>query len=285
MTQEQTLTAGQILALERRSNMTDDEALRYGRSVERAILARLPAASEPETMEEIHEAERNRVPFKLPPDPTLPAASEVDTTLPFEQALAELVDKIVPGLDTGNLLDDAKEASGALDKRAASEAGAVPKKLWLWKNFSDGKQEYWAFDNPYPVYPDSDDPQTLGEPCGYALFKQSRAGRAAQPATVAQLSGISGELDAQGERAAYEAWRDSMKPYGFSAVDVWHAAIAWGRQQGGGDAEQNKALWFAIDNAIHKADSGEYGADASRLMLDLMDDAARAQRAAVQGEE
>jgi hypothetical protein len=50
-------------------------------------------------------------------------------------------------------------------------------KLWLWKNFVDGKPEYWAFDNPFPVFLDSYDPQTLGEPCGYAIFKESRNGR------------------------------------------------------------------------------------------------------------
>ena len=50
-------------------------------------------------------------------------------------------------------------------------------KLWLWKNFGDGKPEYWAFDNPFPVHMECDDPQTFGEPCGYAIFKESRAGR------------------------------------------------------------------------------------------------------------
>jgi len=53
----------------------------------------------------------------------------------------------------------------------------MSKKLWLWKNFVDGKPEYWAFDNPFPIYMDNDDPQTLGEPCGYAIFKESRNGR------------------------------------------------------------------------------------------------------------
>lgn len=52
----------------------------------------------------------------------------------------------------------------------------VPK-LWLWKNFVDGRPEYWAFDNPFPIHLDNTDPQTLGEPCGYALFKPSRQGR------------------------------------------------------------------------------------------------------------
>jgi hypothetical protein len=50
-------------------------------------------------------------------------------------------------------------------------------KLWLWKNFVDGKPEYLAFDNPFPVHLDGGDPQTLGEPCGYAIVKPSRAGR------------------------------------------------------------------------------------------------------------
>lgn len=54
----------------------------------------------------------------------------------------------------------------------------VPGKLWLWKNFVDGKPEYWAFDNPFPIHLDSGDPQTLGEPCGYAFFRLSRCGRA-----------------------------------------------------------------------------------------------------------
>ena len=50
-------------------------------------------------------------------------------------------------------------------------------RLWLWKNFVNGRPEYWAFDNPFPCY-DSQygDPMTLGEPCGYAIFKQSFSG-------------------------------------------------------------------------------------------------------------
>lgn len=49
--------------------------------------------------------------------------------------------------------------------------------FWLWKNFVDGRPEYWAFDNPYPINLTDGDPQTLGEPCGYAIFKPSRNGR------------------------------------------------------------------------------------------------------------
>ena len=53
----------------------------------------------------------------------------------------------------------------------------MTQKIWLWRNFVDGRPEYWAFDNPFPINLDNGDPQTLGEPCGYALFKPSRNGR------------------------------------------------------------------------------------------------------------
>lgn len=51
------------------------------------------------------------------------------------------------------------------------------RKVWLWKNFVDGRPEYWAFDNPYPCHPGGGDPLTLGEPCGYAIIKESTPGR------------------------------------------------------------------------------------------------------------
>ena len=49
-------------------------------------------------------------------------------------------------------------------------------KLWLWMNFVDGCPEYWAFDNPYPCHPNGD-PIVLGEPCGYAIVKESVCSR------------------------------------------------------------------------------------------------------------
>lgn len=60
---------------------------------------------------------------------------------------------------------------------AELQRARMPENLWLWRNFVDGKPEYWAFDNPYPIHLDSHDPQTLGSPCGYAIFKPSRNGR------------------------------------------------------------------------------------------------------------
>lgn len=50
------------------------------------------------------------------------------------------------------------------------------RKLWLWKNFVNGRPEFWAFDNPYPCH-ENGDPITLGEPVGYALLKESVSGR------------------------------------------------------------------------------------------------------------
>jgi hypothetical protein len=52
----------------------------------------------------------------------------------------------------------------------------APIKFWLWKNFVDGRPEYWAFTNPYPCH-SGGDPMVLGEPCGYAILKDSINGR------------------------------------------------------------------------------------------------------------
>ena len=73
---------------------------------------------------------------------------------------------------------DGWQACQALnDAKIAELEEKLKQKLWLWKNFVDGKPEYWAFDNPFPIHLDSGDPQVLGEPCGYAIFKESRQGR------------------------------------------------------------------------------------------------------------
>lgn len=73
--------------------------------------------------------------------------------------------------DTENM-HQAWQARAAL--AGAGKGEPTPQKLWLWKN---GPHEYWAFNNAYPIHLDSDDPQTLGEPCGYALMKPSRNSR------------------------------------------------------------------------------------------------------------
>jgi hypothetical protein len=64
----------------------------------------------------------------------------------------------------------------ALTTLRARLAQPEPTKLWLWKNFVNGRPEYWAFDNPYPRNLNDGDPQTIGQPCGYAIFKPSRDG-------------------------------------------------------------------------------------------------------------
>ena len=55
------------------------------------------------------------------------------------------------------------------------------KKLWLWKNYVDGRPEFWAFDNPFPCREPGGDPLVLGEPVGYALVKESVNGRPNMP--------------------------------------------------------------------------------------------------------
>lgn len=54
--------------------------------------------------------------------PAAPVSAEL--TLLYEQALSEFIDKIVPGLDTGDLLADARQASAALDINAPVAAQA-----------------------------------------------------------------------------------------------------------------------------------------------------------------
>lgn len=81
-----------------------------------------------------------------------------------------------PSVNTYNRTFGALES--VRDYLAVTEPGSPdqPRKLWLWKNFVDGKPEYWAFSNPFPHNLNDGDPQTLGEPCGYAIFKPSRDG-------------------------------------------------------------------------------------------------------------
>ena len=83
---------------------------------------------------------------------------------------AEAAQSMLAGSQLSALRLQLKDAQSAV-----SASGA--KRLWLWKNFVDGRPEYWAFDNPYPCKPGGGDPITLGEPCGYAIFKESSQGR------------------------------------------------------------------------------------------------------------
>jgi hypothetical protein len=57
------------------------------------------------------------------------------------------------------------------ERLAALATNAEPTKLWLWKN----GDHFWAFRHLYPCHMDGGDPQTLGEPFGYALLKPSAA--------------------------------------------------------------------------------------------------------------
>lgn len=105
------------------------------------------------------------------------------------------------------------------DGASAAAQTAIPPAstvtLWLWKNFVDGRPEYWAFDNPFPVYLDCYDPQTLGEPCGYALLKPSRRGRTdvSDDEVLRRIKAARGEHDAL------------VRFYGVSTLDELVAAM------------------------------------------------------------
>lgn len=114
--------------------------------------------------------------------PTYPLPPAVEAYLSDAQHSYHCAEKYKTSVDECNC------GLSALRKHAASLAsqdhivvankmatGAQEKKLWLWKNFVNGNPEYWVFDNPYPCYPNGD-PMTLGEPCGYAIEKQSTNG-------------------------------------------------------------------------------------------------------------
>jgi hypothetical protein len=91
------------------------------------------------------------------------------------QQVLDALECATPPTFSAKLVEDWHKAVDVLRARLA-EKEQEEKKLWLWKNFVDGKPEYWAFDNPYPTNLDNGDPQTLGQPCGYAIFKPSHDG-------------------------------------------------------------------------------------------------------------
>ena len=93
-----------------------------------------------------------------------------------------LTDEQIEALWVEHGLDECDPVGFARIILAAARAEpAEPKRLWLWKNFANGRPEYWAFDNAFPIHLDDGDPQTMGEPCGYALLKPSRDGRPGFP--------------------------------------------------------------------------------------------------------
>jgi hypothetical protein len=96
-------------------------------------------------------------------------------TLTREEA-QQVLDALEDAADHIGCPDDDDAIGVARRTLRARLAQPEPKKLWLWKNFVDGRPEYWAFDNPYPTNLEDGDPQTLGQPCGYAIFKPSRDG-------------------------------------------------------------------------------------------------------------
>ena len=112
-----------------------------------------------------------------------PERKALKLALEVMQINLTLLEKVDPYEDQEDSLSDSLDLTHkaiATVKEALAQPHLPmqePVKLWLWKNFVDGKPEYWAFDNPFPIFMDSHDPQTLGEPCGYAWLKPSRAGQ------------------------------------------------------------------------------------------------------------
>ena len=97
----------------------------------------------------------------------------------MKQALETLeeINKLSIGEGAICLPAEIDDAMDALRQAIAEAEKQEPKRLWLWKNFVDGRPEYWAFDNPYPCVSARGDSLTLGEPCGWAFLKPSVNGR------------------------------------------------------------------------------------------------------------
>lgn len=95
------------------------------------------------------------------------------------------------------------------------------KKLWLWKNFVDGRPEYWAFDNPYPCKLGGGDPLTLGEPCGYAIVKESTQGRfdVSEAEVIAAIKRVTSRPEATVIEALRRIARGYENGQGFSGTD------------------------------------------------------------------
>jgi len=75
-------------------------------------------------------------------------APVADSTLPLEKALHELVSKIAPGLDTGDLLQDAQRASAMLDAIQASAPVAGDAQPVAWKIYDAALGKHILTENP-----------------------------------------------------------------------------------------------------------------------------------------
>ncbi|QYJ23390.1 hypothetical protein KYT87_09305 [Achromobacter sp. ES-001] len=108
------------------------------------------------------------------------ASAPVADTLPLEKALYELVDKIAPGLDTGNLVQDARQASTLLGVIMASapvagEAQPVAYRAW----FDQDNGARWLF----TLWPEEERLDVQWQPL-YAAPQASEAVRLDAPAQV-----------------------------------------------------------------------------------------------------
>lgn len=105
---------------------------------------------------------------------------------------------------------EAEIAIASLSAALADKEAGEPRKLWLWRNHVDGRPEYWAFDHPFPTNMDNADPQTIGEPCGYAIFKPSRDGSNGRTEEKV-LRGIAGAILHRSSEEAHASLREWAK--------------------------------------------------------------------------
>lgn len=99
---------------------------------------------EPGELQSVNAADLMNVAYALLSKVSAPIA---DSTLPLEQALHELIDKIVPGLDTGDFVQDARRASTALSAILASAPVAGEAKNYPGDNVAE-RLDNMADDQP-----------------------------------------------------------------------------------------------------------------------------------------
>jgi len=115
----------------------------------------------------------------------------------------------------------------------AAPVNPTPKKLWLWKNFVNGRPEYWAFDNAYPTY-GGGDPITLGEPCGYAIFKESTVAPERQDVPEAEVIDAIKRARRLCDLALAQGWKEDAERAAWPSVGARELRAA---TRGAGDAE------------------------------------------------
>lgn len=182
----------------------------------------------------------------------------------MERALSELVDKIVPGLDTGDLVADAATASKSLDRGQPSGNASVLPKRHTAGSMIELKAAIYAH-HGWTRKPGES--QSARISTIYTVDADNKAGKfIATP--KAQPSGNAGELP--DERASFEWWASDVGTWlaaversgnGYklaqtdSAWRVWQARAALAQQASGGrdweDARQKAIAAMELALSTH----------------------------------